>query len=276
MANAMTDRRSLLRLAEALLDLERDPVGILRLSDRSDRSDRSKAERLGAAPPHTALYFCSAVTLASKGKSFTLYREHVRCPAARRVLGYEEVSEAEELACEYASYGTYENEDVARAVIVEQTARIDGETHGVTQALTLAPLSRYFEQGLEPDAATFVSSPYAIMRLIQGYAYSHGAVDSLSVAGMHGMCSESFARAYVAQGPSVSFLCSGARHFGMFGEKELAITFPGKALESVLQGVAATADVCEDDARKERIARRLAASGIDFPLTYRGSYIYRE
>lgn len=273
MANRMNDYLALQELARALLIMDREPVGITRFGRVDDMAKRPDD---GIAPPRSALYFCSAVALASKRRAFVLHSDHVRCGAARRVLGYDRGEATDELVCEYTSYGVYENEDIARSVIATKTAKIDAETYGPTQALVVAPLSRLFKNAIMPDAAIFVVTAHAAMRLIQGYAFSHGSLNSVCLAGMHGMCSESFARAYVTKAVSLSLLCSGARHFGMFDERELAVTFPGEVLEAVLQGVVSTTDACEDDARKEKIAGRLAASGIDFDLTRRGSYVYRR
>lgn len=248
-------------LAAALLLLEREPVGV------------AWAEVGGPwARPASALYFCAAVALASRGRAFILTASDVRCGAARRVLGLEGArGSMSELAEEYASYRTYADAAAARAAL-ESAAAL--EPSG--EALAVAPLDSFLAEGRLPDAVVVVGTPRVAMRLVQGWAYRAGEPTRSTAIGMHGMCSEAVARAIATGAPNVGLLCSGARHFGMFAEGELAVGFPGALLEAILAGVIATADACEDDRTKALIRRRLAAEGIDFPLADRAGYIYDE
>jgi uncharacterized protein (DUF169 family) len=73
---------------------------------------------------------------------------------------------------------------------------------------------------------------------------------------MHGVCGEICALVFKGK-PSLSLLCSVARHLGNFSENELAISFPSEMLDKVVTGVIETVNSCEDDKRKQKIAKAL-------------------
>lgn len=102
-----------------------------------------------------------------------------------------------------------------------------------------------------------VSTPYNIMRLIQGYSYYYGSYKGFKMAGNQAMCAEITACTYVTNEINTSMMCSGTRFLSKWQKDEMAMGIPGDKYEKVIQGVYHTADPLERDADKERIKKHL-------------------
>ena len=63
----------------------------------------------------------------------------------------------------------------------------------------------------DPDVVIVVSTPYNIMRLIQGYSYYYGSYKGFKMAGNQAMCAEITACTYVTNEINTSMMCSGTR-----------------------------------------------------------------
>ncbi len=88
-------------LLSSFLLLERLPAGISAIDDKlSDREVLFKE-------PHSPIYFCSALSLATRGYSFLMNRKSIRCTAATRNLGLSDMHDfdCQELEEKYYACG---------------------------------------------------------------------------------------------------------------------------------------------------------------------------
>jgi len=197
--------------------------------------------------------------------------EGLVCGAARRNLGCRGSEEPEMLAGEYFSYGTYKDVEIASSALKATPVLETGSLK--ERKILFAPLDFLINQNLAVESVIFVINPYQAMRLIQGYNYYNSFFEVGNLFAMHGVCGELCASVFKGK-PTLSLFCSGARHFGNFSENELAISFPGEMLDKVVTGVIETVNSCEDDKRKQKIAKALKREGLDFKLSFRSAYIY--
>lgn len=258
------------KLLETYLLLERKPVGVRFYLNRAKKPD-------GAIRPKNPIYFCSSVSLASRGRKIFLQKEDMRCGASVRNLCFEQFSENDfkDTVSEYMTYGTYANELAASSVLRESFETrerfLSSKNHSEIYAVELFPADEE-----DFDLCVFIGNPKTIMRIIQGYAFYFGSMRDLSLSAMHGMCFETVFRVFVDEKPQLSLLCSGARHFGKFEDSEMSIAIPKKILETIADGIIKTAESCEDDLAKDKIKERAVANKLSINLSKRKAYFYLE
>lgn len=122
----------------------------------------------------------------------------------------------------------------------------------------------------DPDVVIVVSTPYNIMRLIQGYSYYYGSYKGFKMAGNQAMCAEITACTYVTNEINTSMMCSGTRFLSKWQKDEMAMGIPGDKYEKVIQGVYHTADPLERDADKERIKKAFEENKMQAPDIHMG------
>ncbi len=238
-------------LLSSFLLLERLPAGISAIDDKlSDREVLFKE-------PHSPIYFCSALSLATRGYSFLMNRKSIRCTAATRNLGLSDLHDfdCQELAEKYYACGLYSDCEAARKMLERTFA---GKS---VKAIAIGSLSAF--KDIIPDAIIVVSTPGRIMRIVQALNFTRGIVDSIEFHGMHGACFELAANSLFRNEFSLSLFCSGARHFGMFSENEMGCAFPARMLEEILEGLVETSGPCEENAAKKRIIERLRENNLE-------------
>lgn len=254
-------KMDLLKDFENLLMLERRPVGVYFGFDNSEFCD------LDLAVPRR-IYYCSAVSLASRGRGLILTKSSIICSAARRHLGFEEVSNLSHIASEFARLGAYADKNASQIALIKAPVVKDKPDY-----LIVAPLDFFIEKEINPDVAIFVTNPCSAMRIVQGWNFRRGYFPQSEFFAMQAVCGELTARTYATGNPSLSLFCSGARHFGRFKESEVAVSVGKDDLFLVIEGVIETANVFEDDERKRTIIE------IDpkhrKKLLFRDSYIYK-
>lgn len=243
-----------------ILMLKREPVAIKAIRHGPVEFDFARPRRL---------YYCSAVSLASKGRSFLLNSENIICAAARRSLGFEK-GDVEQLTNEYLTYCTYYSREVSRKAIEESPV-----LNFKPKAISVFPAVTAVKQNLDFDAVIIIGEPHSIMRIVQGLNFFGESVFSGRLFAMHGACGELTARVLNLKAPALSLLCSGARHFGKFDREEMAISIPANLFIRAVAGTIKTADACEDDLTKRRILEA-NPDGALFNLLKSGTgYIYK-
>ena len=241
----------------ALLGIERRIVGVKLFTEKKSY------ESFFAPEAKAPLYYCALVKMATKGKKRKANLEKFCCTAAARNLGLLKDKDIDEIAMEYWQLGTYKDFPTAQKVIVN-TPKISEKIYGVG----VLPLGEFEDA---PDVVIAIVKPYQAMRLIQAYRYFSGEDLSLKMTGMHGICAESTAWPYLTGKLNVSLLCSGTRFIAKWDDTELAVSFSGKLLLNMLEGLQKTLNPCETDAKKQEILRR---SEYSFDITFKSSYFY--
>jgi len=116
------------------------------------------------------------------------------------------------------------------------------------------PLKEYKE---EADVVIIVTTPYNIMRLVQGYNYEYGTNCNFKMGGNQAICSETTAYPYESGEINVSALCSGTRMLCQWGRDELSMGIPYHKLADIVNGVYQTINMLERDSDKRRIEENM-------------------
>ena len=233
---------------DILLELPRKPVGIRFLLTQAD-FDNCEATALAGGMP-----YCTAVRWATMGRNYKMDADHCACFAASRALGLAAVSEEAISGSRHAKLGVYENLGVSRTVardMVYCAHRCVG--------VEIRPLAEY--EQVPPDIVILVSTPYNIMRIVQGYAYHHGQLTNVKVAGMCAICQECTSYPHERNMPNLSMLCSGTRCVAQWGKEEMAVGIPYHYLGRILSGLQHTVNPIEPNQDKQRIKERLNDAG---------------
>lgn len=234
---------------DLMLELPRRPVGIRFLLTQED-FDKCEATALEGGMP-----YCTAVRWATLGRDYKMDADHCACFAASRALGLAVVSEDAVSGSRHAKLGVYENLGVSRAVardMVYCAHRCVG--------VEIRPLAEY--EIFPPDIVIVVATPYNIMRIVQGYAYHHGQLSNVKVAGMCAICQECTSYPHERNMPNLSMLCSGTRCVAQWGKEEMAVGIPYHYLGRILSGLRHTVNPIEPNQDKQRIKDRLSDDGL--------------
>ena len=236
-------------LLQALLGLEGNIAGITFLRDEQDYKRAPEQEF------KTSLSYCSMVRLAVKGLSRKGTAVHVSCPGARRALGLDPVNEEYLSGRRYLSLGLYSDLDQA-ARAAAAVSRMESSVYG----FSVQPLQMCTNP---PHVVLIFCNPYQAMRLVQGAAYAHPDLGNTACFGNQGVCAELTARPHVTGKPNVSMLCSNTRYSCAWGDGVVGFGIPFSMFQEVVDGVLATMDAAEPDHRKQEIAARAKAAGLD-------------
>ena len=131
---------------------------------------------------------------------------------------------------------------------------------------------------IDPDVVVVVSSPYNVMRLIQGHGYFNGYTNNLRTVGLQAVCQDLTTYPYNTKDINITLLCPGTRLVANWKENEIGIGIPFEKWFEVVEGVKQTTNPFERNKNKEGIKNRLEkrgfdASGIKFNENYDdGSY----
>jgi uncharacterized protein (DUF169 family) len=237
------------------LGLRREPVGVKLL--------RSKAEYDSWDVPlaHTALYYCSAVKFAGKGKRLKLGPDEFRCESSRQILGLEPLPYEPGYSASYSECGLHRDPGVSDAVIGD-LAVVPRTVVGAV----IMPLAAYSDRA--PDVAIIVADAYQAMRMVQGFTFSRPEAPLFRSVGQHGICSESTAEPLLSETLNISLMCSGTRFFAKWSDDEVSVSLPAAMVHDMVRGVLETINPCESDERKRRLAKDAPDASIEPGTSY--------
>jgi len=241
------------------LEMERRIIGIELLRTDAAYQGTEARELTGK------INYCQMIAAASRGNAIKSDRHHIKCVSGIRALGFDHTDTVNSQGENWIRLGMYEDQEVSRKL----RQRIDFIPEG-TCGVLLQPLEDYAEM---PDVIMIVTTPYNIMRITQGYAYRHGQPEHLNIAGNQAICLECTAAPYTADEMNVSTLCIGTRHQAGWKDTEMAVGIPRSKFADTVEGVMATINIMESDAKKEQIEKRMKAAGIEMPeIRYHYNY----
>ncbi|MBZ4642732.1 MAG: hypothetical protein PWQ25_2036 [Deferribacteres bacterium] len=107
------------------------------------------------------------------------------------------------------------------------------------KAVLTYPLNRPIE-GIEPDVVVFYCNTAQAMRMVQAFLYEKGGQFDFSSSGDAGVCSRAVAETYIKGKPVIEIPCLGDRRFAMTQDFELAVGFPYKMKDEIINGLKAT------------------------------------
>lgn len=210
------------------------------------------------------LSYCNMVKLAASGKSFKADISNFLCIGSAKALGLIKPDSNATSGNVYYSFGLYDSLCTAKNVQQDVTF-LDHQAYGVV----VMPLEKFETQ---PDVAIFIVNPYQSMRILQGYAYHHGAAKNIKMAGNSGMCSECTATPYDTNDMNLSLLCSNTRFSAKWKDDELGIGMPLNMFEKVCDGVIKTIGPCEPNERKMKIIAKCKEAGKKIDISLDGNY----
>ena len=237
-----------IRHIKTALALTREPVGIIFFHTPEDCRD------FPADFPRHRLSYCMMVNLAASGRSLKVEDRHFKCDGARRALGFLQRDRALLSGDRYRQFGLYAQKQIAEQAVADM-AFVRRKPLG----LGIVPLHR---AEVPVDVVLFICSPYAAMRLIQGYAFHYGMPKNIRMLGNQGVCSELTAKPYTDQDLNASLLCSNSRFSCRWKEGELGVGIPASMFARVADGVLQTLNATEPDREKEKIRKRGRALGV--------------
>jgi len=233
----------------AALEMERRIIGIKLL--RTEEAYRS----IDIKELNGSINYCQMAAAASRGHAIKSNQQHVKCSSGIRSLGFDHTDSLNSQGENWVRLGLYENPEVSRRVRgrIEYIAE---KTHGIL----LQPLEFYDDI---PDIIMIVTTPYNVMRLTQGYAYHYGNPEEINMIGNQAICLECTAFPYVTGNINISTLCIGTRHQAGWKDTEMAVSIPGSKFVNTVEGVMATINIMESDAKKKAIEERAKKAGIE-------------
>ncbi len=239
------------KMLTALLGLDGRPVAVRFIKTEEEY------KALDLHEPKTGLPYCTAVSMARKGKSFKLDAKHNRCGASSIAFGMIPLNEYRSSGKMHADLKVYDSVEVSRQV-AEDMVYCSEKNYGVA----VEPLG---ESDSEPDIVIIIGKPKQAMRILQGYAYHNGQLKNIKMAGMCAICQECTSYPFVKGQINISMLCSGTRCVGSWAEDEMGIGIPGSLAESLTDGILNTVDPMENKASKLQIEDRMKKAGLNTP-----------
>ena len=249
-------REEQVKVINSLLELKRKVVGVKFYYDE---------EEYEACPAQQVKYYipyCVTVRCATAGHDIKIRKENIGCFAAARVLGMDEITESYKSGEDCMRLRMYSDQQAAKKAV--DNISINPKC---PCGIEISPLELMEK---DPDVVIVVSTPYNIMRLIQGYSYYYGSYKGFKMAGNQAMCAEITACTYVTNEINTSMMCSGTRFLSKWQKDEMAMGIPGDKYEKVIQGVYRTPDPLERDADKERIKKAFEENKMQAPDIHMG------
>lgn len=197
--------------------------------------------------------YCCAVRSAMRGNSVKFVREMSSCPASTRALGLCPPDERFYSGEEAVRLGLYQDTDVAKAVAAGLPLLPPG-----TYGIVVKPLERF---ETEPNVVLIACGMRDMMRIAQGYSYTYGVCQSMSLCGNQAVCVECTSTPYRTGEINASALCSGTRHNAGWEEEIGMVGLPYAKFHGTVEGILHTVNAIEYDDRKREIYARLREMG---------------
>lgn len=238
--------RGMVKEANCALSLDRRFVGVRFLYTEEDFKN---CDIEGVESRFT---YCTMVLKATKGRSLKVNSENFGCFAGARALGIVETENWYRSGQYYGSCGLYKDLDIAK-LATDSITRCSKGVYG----LEIRPADEFIES---PDVIIVISSPYNIMRLVQGYSHINGPYQGYKFMGNQAICSECTAYPYESKEINISLLCRGARNSG-FKDGEIALGISIDKFKDVIDGLVNTINPVEPNFKKREIEERLKSQG---------------
>lgn len=242
------------------LEIKRNIVGVKFLADRQ------AFDAACGKQPHNQMPYCVMVKVAMAKVALKVTLDNLSCRGARNILGLTEPLHSFTTGESGKQLGLYCDINVSRNAAVKLT-RIENKSYG----MQIMPLDGFSEA---PDVVIIVTSPYNVMRIMQGYGYYHDIKKTCSVSGNQAFCSELTAEPVVNAEINFSMLCSGTRFWCGWSKDEMGIGIPYQDFNNIVDGVMKTLNATEPLSEKLRIADIFMENNIELPVDTSRSYYH--
>jgi len=225
-----------------ILKLKWSPIGV-----RIVKNDETPKD----IPPESTrrLRYCQLLMEAKKGKSVTLTRESIACPAAAAALGLlplpEKISSGEMLK----TLGLFDSM-MAAAITMAQMPRLE---QGKIKAIAAAPLE---EAKFKPDVVIIEDKPEKIMWINLASIHKTGGRLSFNSAVFQACCVDVTVIPYLTKNVNVSLGCYGCRDATDIADDECLVGIPIEKLEEILTSLKALSQKAMPEARQKRVYKQ--------------------
>lgn len=234
---------------QALLGLNRKPVGVKFLLTKEQYLNWDASEN------KSKMSYCTVVRRATQGRSQKIHAGCMACMGGTMALGFQEPGPDVISGLRRYHQGAYRDLGICRQVSKHMVYC----AHHACGAAVM-PLEAF---QTSPDVVIVVCDAFRAMRLAQGYAYHHGPLGNMQLAGMQAMCQECTSYPYEHNQPNITLMCSGTRMLGGWQDDELAVGMPYALYLDTVDGLKNTVNPLERDRGKRAIAARIEATGLD-------------
>jgi len=201
------------------LNLERPPVGISLLKsvppDNIERPDRHYT-------------FCEVVERSRKENCVIgITKDDIDCPFALEILGLKKLSwgRLSEIITS-KQFGPHTLKFMKTFPIIAESA---------CESIVIGPLK---DLPTDPDVILIYGDADNIGKLVNAWTWMRGTPINVSMQGIGGVCSESFAAAYNRREPAICALpCKGSKQLGKLGAGEIIFASRYTLLEELIEGL---------------------------------------
>lgn len=243
------DIKQSVNMIEGYLELDRKPVGVKFLFTKEEFNNFEVEQK------DRKVTYCNSVQLASIGKCMKLTKENQACPNGATALKMKEVAPPIASGVGRHSKNIYNDIETSKSVSDEMKF-LKEEPYGIA----VMPLEAY---DTEPDIVIVISSPYNVMRLIQGNGYFNGYTTNLKTVGLQAICQDLTSYPYNTGDINITLLCPGTRLVANWKAEEIGIGIPYAKWFEIVEGVKETTNPFERNNNKKSIEKRLKERGLD-------------
>jgi uncharacterized protein (DUF169 family) len=219
----MMDNRDIASKLTKILKLKSQPVAVKLVKNE---------DSLEGLPPETAtkMRYCQLVMEAKRGRSFTLTKDSISCPAAAAAFGLLPLPEKIEKGTMLKALGLFDSEKAA-AELMSKMPRLP---LGGYKAVAAAPLS---EAGFTPDVVVLEEDPEKIMWLSLASLHEKGGRLSFGTSVFQACCVDATVEPFLRGDINASFGCYGCRDATDISDGEGLIGIPYGKLHEILEAL---------------------------------------
>jgi len=196
--------------------------------------------------PARKLRYCQLLMEAKKGKSATLTKENIACPAAAAALGLLPLPEKIRGGEMLKTLGLFEAKEAA-AVTMARMPRLE---QGKIKAVAAAPLE---DAKFVPDVVVIEDKPEKIMWINLASIYKTGGRLSFNSAVFQACCVDVTVIPYLTKNVNVSLGCYGCRDATDISDDECLVGIPIEKLEEIITSIKALSQKAMPEARRKGI-----------------------
>jgi uncharacterized protein (DUF169 family) len=207
-------------------------------------------------PPSTKkLRYCQLLMAAKKGKSATLTKENIACPAAAAALGLlplpEKISSGEMLK----ALGLFDAKEAA-AVTMAQMPKLE---QGKIKAIAAAPLE---DAKFSPDIVVIEDEPEKIMWINLASIHKNGGRLSFNSAVFQACCVDVTVIPYLTKNVNISLGCYGCRDATDIADDECLVGIPSEKLEEIITSLRSLSQKAMLEVRQKKVYNLFKAQEI--------------
>ena len=174
---------------------------------------------------------CSMVGLARKeGRIFFSTAGKHECNGGAWALGLREITESLKNGDFYYKLGKFESTAACKRTI----DRVPHLQTLETYATLYAPLEK---TPFDPQVVLIVSSPWAMLKLVQSVLFRVGGRINAEFAGIQSVCADTCAQTYLNGQVNFSLGCDGSRKFSGIEDGEMVMGIPAELLPEIVEAL---------------------------------------